>query len=186
MKFAIVFNILEISCIYLFGLTIDIKPNMIAFVMLLFFLTRFTCKKPLHYNKWYICALWSFNVFALLFVLLKADIYVSILSTVFTGYVTSGTSNIDDLFMFKKQSDSKYIALDQFIKFNYDDSRLIKYENYLKEHDVLKYNLYTLRFRNNMTLNAIEEQLQIFDRKKIISELDSIYEVLKYNLLLKD
>ncbi len=170
--FALMFNIVETLVIFMIGLIFKLSPSLIIALMITFFLTRLCCGQPKHYNKWYRCFIWSALTFTSVYALTNLDLLANILLTIFTGFIATGRADINDLYQWKGKN-SNYSDIDEFIKFNEFDDRLIEFENKLKERDNILYLLYKYRFKENYTFNEIYEKTGL-ENPRIAEKLDKI------------
>ena len=126
----LIFNIIETFIIFLLGNMFNVDIYKRIMFMVLFFLTRMIIGKPKHYNKAYRCAIWSFLVFVSLYSLSSLDIPVIILLTIFTGFISTGRADIEDMYLCKApNAKSKYSDIEDYIKFNLLDDKLLEVEN---------------------------------------------------------
>lgn len=79
------------------------------------------------------------------------------------------TSNI----LWWKGKNSNYSDIDEFIRFNEFDDKMIEFEDKLKEKDNLLYLLYKYRFKDNYTFNEISEKTGL-ENPRIAEKLDKI------------
>lgn len=170
--FVILFNLLEMLVVYLMGRLLNIPNNFIFIIMLLFFITRMTIGRPLHYKSPYRCFIMTLLVFLSMFVIFHVDLFVSILFTIFDAFLLTGNGNIDDLFMWSGKS-SKYQDIFDFIKYNPFNKKLLDFENALKEQDNLSYLIYKYRFKDRLTFEEISKKLDI-DNPRISEIQDNI------------
>lgn len=168
----IVFNIAEIIIVFLLGKMFEVEINTRIMLMVLFFLTRMVIGKPKHYSKAYRCAIWSILVFLSLYSLTSLDLLVTILLTVFTGYISTGRADINDAFMWKGK-DTKYKDIEEYIKYNSMSDELIEFERKLKEQDNLLFLIYKYKFKESMTYTEMSEKLSL-DNPRITEKLDRI------------
>lgn len=97
-----------------------------------------------------------------IFVLFKADIWVSILFGIFTAFIMTGKSNINELYLWRNNGEpSKYQDVMDYIKYNEFDDKLIEFETKLKNKDGLEYLIYKYRFKEGRTFTEISELLDI-------------------------
>lgn len=110
--------------------------------------------------------------------LLSAFIVGSIITCIAT-YFTSELTNIHEIkgklfWGYKpKNASSKYADIEEYVKFNEFNPKLIKYENKLKEQDTKLYLIYKYRFKEKATFKTISERLDI-ETNRITEELDKI------------
>lgn len=168
----LIFNVAETILIFLVGRILGLEINNIVIVMLCFMISRGCFGKSLHFKTWYRCLVWSLLILLSLFLILKIDLKVSILFTIFSAFIMTGKSNINDMYLWKGKS-TKYEDIEEYIKYNSMDSKLIEFEKKLKEQDNLLYLLYKYRFKDNLKFAEISEKLDI-DNPRIVEKLDKI------------
>ena len=110
--------------------------------------------------------------FTSVYLITDLHIIVTILLTVFTGFIATGRSDINDLYMWKG-NETKYSDIDEYIKYNSMNDTLIEYERKLKEQDNLLFILYKYRFKDNLTFSEISEKLDM-SNPRIVEKLDKI------------
>lgn len=94
-------------------------------------------------------------------------------------YATSTVPNkMEDkgkiFFGYKKNNDSKYQRLIDYIKFNGINPKLLEAEERLKEFEAQTYLLYKRKFRENKTFKEISEEFYL-DNPRIVETLDKAY-----------
>lgn len=154
----VLFNLLEMFCIFLIGLLLEISHDFILMILLLFILVRMVLKKPLHYKSPYKCFVMTLSIFLTLFVVLKVNLYISIGITIFNAFILTGRANIEDTFLWNGKK-SKYQNIIDFVKYNPD--KMLPFENQLSQENNLDYLIYKYRFKENMTFQQISELLDI-------------------------
>ena len=182
---SIIFNVIECLMIFLIGISLNLKVEIIIIIFLIFAILRMKLGKALHYKKWYECFIWSTAIFLSLFSVAKINLEVSIIITMFSAYVLTKNADIDyketeinskgdvnDIFMWKGKS-TKYDDIDNFIKYHSMDDNLINFENKLKAKDNLSYLIYKYRFIDKLTFSEISEKLDL-DNPRIAEKLDNI------------
>lgn len=169
----LIFNILETIIIFLLGRLFNVDMNLRIMFMVTFFLTRMIIGKPKHYNKAYRCALWSFLVFLSLYSLSDLQLPVIILLTVFTGFISTGRADINDMYLWNNGSSSKYADVQEYIEYHFLDKELLDLEEKIKNQDNLDYLIYKYRFKDKLTFSEISEKLNI-DNPRIAERLDRI------------
>ena len=95
----LIFNIAETLIIFLSGLSLKLNASNILIVMLTFLISRGFFGKTLHFKTWYRCLIWSLLIMLSLFVILKVDLTVSVLFAIFSAFIMTGKSNINDLYL---------------------------------------------------------------------------------------
>lgn len=169
---SLIFNLAESVLIVLIGVLLGLELKFIALVLVLFAMTRMKLGKAIHYKDWYKCLIWSTLVFLSLFVVAKADILICIIMTIFCAYILTNKGNINDVFMWKGKN-TKYADIDEFIKYQALDDKLIEFEKKIKEQDNLDYLIYKYRFKENLTFEEIGDRLDI-PTNRITEKLDRI------------
>ena len=169
----IVFNIAEIIIVFLLGNVFNVEINIRIMFMVLFFLTRMIIGKPKHYSKAYKCAIWSVLVFLSLYSLSSLDFIVIVLLTVFTGFISTGRADIDDMFMWKGR-DTKNKDIENYIKYHSLDDKLLEFENKLKQQDDVLFLIYKYRCKENKSFAEISKLLGDMPTCDISNKLDSI------------
>lgn len=168
----IIFNIAETALIFLVGMLLQLEIRDIVLVMLCFMVSRGFFGKSLHFKTWYRCLVWSLLILLSLFLILKVDLVISILFTIFSAFIMTGRSNINDMYLWKGTS-TKYADIEEYIKYNSMNNTLLEFERKLKEQDGLLFLLYKYRFKDNLTFSEISERLDM-DNPRIVEKLDKI------------
>ena len=170
----LIFNIAETLIIFLSGLALKLNASNILIVMLTFLISRGFFGKALHFKTWYRCLIWSLLIMLSLFVILKVDLTVSVLFAIFSAFIMTGKSNINALYLWNNGSEnSKYKDVQEFIKYNEFDSKLIEFEDKIRERNSLEYLIYKYRFKDNKTFSEISDLLDM-DNPRIVEHLDKI------------
>lgn len=177
----LLFNIVETITIFMIGLALKISWNYIVGLMVIFFLTRAICGQPKHYKKAYKCFIWSTLTFTSVYVLTDLHILVTILLTIFTGYIATGKSDIKDMFMWSGNK-SKYSALIDVISFSPNHPVILEHEKYWMINYPVRYEVFKLFFRERKTYEEIMEMKDLTDSKLIQRECKSIYAALEIPL----
>ena len=109
-----------------------------------------------------------------LFVLFRVDLVVSVMFAVFAGYIMTGKSNIQDIYLWKNDKEpSKYEDIMEYIKYNSLSDVLLEFENKMRKTDSLDYLIYKYRFKDNKTFSEISELLDM-DTPRIVEHLDKV------------
>jgi len=169
---SIIFTIAETCVIVLTGRLLHIEYFHILLIMLAFTIIRIKVPKPMHYRKWYHCLIWTSLVFLSLFVVLKFDIKLSVIMSLFMAFVLSSKGNIEDMFMWKGKN-TNYADIEEYIKYNEYDTKLIEFESKLKEQTGIEYLLYKYRFKQGLSYSQISEKLEI-ETPRIAEKLEKI------------
>ena len=108
-----------------------------------------------------------------LFLILKVDLTVSILFAIFAAFIMTKKSNIEDMYLWKPPSESKYKDIEEYIKYNFTNPKLMDFEDNLKRRDDLLFLIYKYRFKDNLSFNEINERLDM-SNPRIVEKWDQI------------
>lgn len=169
---SIIFNLAEISVIILAGKLLGLKLEIMLIILSLFCIIRISLVGAMHYKSPYKCAVWSLLVFLSLFVLTNVGLIVSIIMSIFCAFVLTTKGDINDGLMWKGKN-TKYNDIEEYIKYNSMETKLIEYENKLKDKDNLTYLIYKYRFKDKMTFAEISERLDL-ENPRIVEKLEQI------------
>lgn len=169
---SIIFNAAEVSVIFLVGRLLKLKWEIILIIFVLFVMIRISLGGALHYKSPYKCAIWSLLVFLSLYSLSNLDLIAIIMFTIFTGFISTGKADIKEMYMWKGTS-SNYSDIEEYIKFNEMDDKLLEFEKKLKEKDDLLFLLYKYRFIEKYTFAEISEKTQL-ENPRIVEKLNQI------------
>lgn len=170
-KFKIIlFNLIEMLCVILTATLLNISLMYSLIIMFIFVITRMTFGKALHYKSPYRCFVMTLAIFLSLFIVFKVNIYLSIVISIFDGYLLTGKANIEDMFMWNGKS-SKYQDIIDFVRYNPD--KLTDFEDRLQKQDNLDYLIYKYRFKENLTFDKISKLLDL-DTPRISEKQDKI------------
>lgn len=171
---SLIFNIAETVLIFLMGRLLGLPVNYIIIIMLTFMISRGCFGKALHFKTWYRCLVWSLLILLSLFVLLKVDLVISIMFAIFSAFIMTGKSNIEDMYLWsRKDEPSKYQDIIDFIKYNELDDKLLEFEEKIKKRDNREYLIYKYRFKEGKTFAEISELLDM-EGPRIAQHLDKI------------
>lgn len=171
---SLIFNIAETILIFEIGILLNLPISNILIVMLTFMISRGCFGKALHFKTWYRCLIWSTLILLSLFLFLKIDLKISILFTIFSAFIMTGKSNIKDMYLWNNdKSTSKYADIEEYIKYNSLNDKLLEFENKIKNKDNLEYLIYKYRFKDNLTFAEISEKLDL-SNPRIVELLDKI------------
>ena len=174
----LIFNIAETILIFLVGRMLGLEINNIIIVMLCFMISRGFFGKSLHFKAWYRCLVWSLLILLSLFLILKIDLKISILFTIFSAFIMTGRSNIKDMFLWSGKA-SKYDALKDLIAISPNNSIILEHEEYWRKNYPIRYDIFKLYFRENKTYQEIAE-IKSFDDNTITKrECATIYSILE-------
>lgn len=175
---SLLFNIIETAVIFMIGLIFELNANYIITLMLTFFLCRMLCGQPKHYKSAYKCFVWSTLTFTSVYALTDLHIIVVILLTIFTGFISTGKANIEDMYMWKGK-DSKYSALLDVVALSPNNPIVIEHEEYWRKNYPMRYEIFRLYFRERKTYEEIMNIKDLCDNKLIQRECKSIYDILE-------
>ena len=169
---SIIFNIAEVSTIILAGKLLKLDLKEILLILIPFIMVRMSVGKAMHYKSPYKCFIWSSLIFLSLFVLTDVGLGVSIIMAVFCAFVLTTKGDVNDAFMWKGK-ETKYSDIEEYVKYNAMETKLIEYEEKLKSRDNLTYLIYKYRFKDKMTFQQISERLDM-DNPRIAEKLEKI------------
>lgn len=175
---SLVFNVVETIVIFMIGLIFELNLNYIVALMIAFFLCRMLCGQAKHYKSAYQCFVWSTLTFTSVYALTDLHIIVVILLTIFTGFISTGRANINDMFMWKGK-DSKYVALLDVISLSPNNPTVLEHEDYWRKNYPIRFEIFRLYFRERKTYEEIMEMKDLSDSKLIQRECRSIYDILE-------
>ena len=169
---SIVFNLAETLVILLTGKLLGLGLKEMLLIMIVFAMIRVRIGSAMHYKSPYKCAIWSTLVFLSLFVLTNVGLAVSILMAIFCAIILTGKGNINDAFMWKGK-ETKYSDIEEYIKYNSMQTKLIEYEKKIKSKDNLTYLIYKYRFKDKMTFAEICDRLDM-QNPRLVEKLEQI------------
>ena len=171
---SLIFNIIETVLIVLIGMALSLPINSIISMMLIFVISRGLFGKAIHFKDWYRCLIWSLFILFSLFVILKANLFMSILFAIFSALIMTGKSNIYEIYLWNNHNEpSKYKDVIDFINNNESNDILIDFENKLEKMNDKEYLIYKYRFKEGNTFGEISDKLDI-DGPRIVDKLDKI------------
>ena len=171
---SLIFNIAETILIFLIGRLLDLPIKEILIVMLGFMISRGCFGNALHFKDWYRCLVWSALILLSLFVILKVDLIISILFTIFSAFIMTGKSNINDMYLWKGNTTSKYADIEEYVKYNSCNNKLLEFEENLKRKDDLLFIIYKYRFKENLSFKQISEKLDGMPNVRLAEKLNQI------------
>lgn len=169
---SIIFNGAEVLVIFLAGKLLGLRLEIMLLIFGMFVTVRISLGGAMHYKSPYKCAIWSLLIFLSLFVLTNVGLLVSIIMSVFCAVVLTSKGNIQDGLMWKGK-ETKYADIDEYIKYNSMETKLIEYEEKLKKQDNLTYLIYKYRFKDKMTFSQMSERLDL-ENPRIAEKLEQI------------
>lgn len=179
--FRLMFNIIETIIIFMIGLIFKVNISLIIVLMLIYFFTRLLFGGPKHYATWQRCFLWSTLVFTSLYALSSLDLLAIVLFTIFTGFISTGKADINDMYMWRGNILNNTVF--DWVKFNQDNEKLKKYENQLKETDKQKYFIFIYRFREFKSYNEIAKLMDT-EVQRISEEIKIMSHFIEYSIRL--
>ena len=179
----LIFNVAETILIFLIGKLLGLETNSIIIVMLCFMISRGVFGRALHFKTWYRCLIWSLLILLSLFLILKVDLIVAILFTVFTALIMTGRANINDMYLWG--GNKLNAAVYEWVKFNQDNKMLLEYEKKLKETDKRKYYIFVYRFKEFKSYKEISELMEL-DEQRICDEIKIISHFIEYSIRLNE
>lgn len=174
----LIFNIAETILIFLVGRMLGLEVKNIIMIMLCFMVSRGCLGQGIHFKTWYRCLVWSLLILLSLFLILKIDLKVSILFTIFSAFIMTGKSNINDMYLWSGKA-SKYDALKDLISISPNNSIILEHEEYWRKNYPIRYDIFKYYFRENKSYQEIAD-LKGFDDNTITKrECATIYSVLE-------
>lgn len=183
--YSAIFNMLEILIIILFGKIMQVDFKEIAILMIMFFIARTTCYKPMHYKSPILCMIWSTAIFCSFFLLTKINLLIAIGLTIFEAILLTEKGNIADCFLYKnKEDEKKYRELISYVETHKNTEQLKRFEERLVEFNhkyddrfkVNLYEIYKLIFLEKCSYKQVKKQMNLRDDNHIIiNSLDMIF-----------
>lgn len=174
----VIFNIAETILIFLVGRMLRLPINNIIIVMLSFMISRGLFGKSLHFKTWYRCLIFSLLILLSLFMILKIDLKVSIMFTIFSAFIMTGKSNIKDMYLWSGKT-SKYEALKDLVSISPNNAIILENEEYWRKNYPIRFDIFRYYFRENKTYQEIA-RIKNFDDNTIIKrECATIYSILE-------
>lgn len=177
----LIFNIAETILIILIGKLLNLPINFIIITMLVFMISRGFFGKSLHFKAWYRCLIWSCLILLSLFLIVKIDLKISVLFSIFSAFIMTGKSNIEDMYLWKANNESKYKDIEEYLKYNELNPQLLDFEETLKRKDNLLYLVYKYRFKDKMTFSQMSDKLDGMENIRIVEKLDQIALAIRIN-----
>lgn len=156
----LLFNILEIISVFIIGTGLQIRKDYIIAMILLFPISRFIFKKPMHYKSPYLCFIITMAIFVSLFMIMKVNLLVSLIITIFSGYILTDNANIYDMFMWSGRS-TQYQDIIDYINEHNNSTKIKEFEERIEEQDTLSYLVYKYRFKDKLSFQKISNILEI-------------------------
>ena len=180
---SMIFNIVETLLLILFAFLLKVTIKDMLIIFLMFQIGRAYFKLPKHYKAWQKCLIWTLTIFLSLFVVARVDVSVGVMCAIFTSYILSGKSDINDMYMWSGRT-SKYDALRDFVGISPNNPIILDYENYWRVNYPLRYEMFQLFYRERKSYEEIR-RIKDYDENNIIkNECKSIYEQLEKPLKL--
>lgn len=86
----------------------------------------------------------------------------------------TGRANINEMYLWKPKDEGKYKDIEEYVKYNLTNSKLIEFEENLKRTDDVLYAIYKYRFKNGESFNEISKKLDNMETARIVEKLDQI------------
>lgn len=159
---SIIFNIIEILAIFIVGISLKLNIQTIILMFAIFSIVRIKLGGAMHYKNPIKCAIWSLLMFFSLFLISYAGLKVALPLVIFCAYILTTKGNIEDIFMWKRESN--YNDIDEFIKYSIKDERkkiIEQFETKLKNEEPQLYDIYLLRFKEGYKHYQIQKMIDI-------------------------
>ena len=134
--------------------------------------------KALHFKDWYRCLVWSALIMLSLFLIIHVDLTLSILFAIFSAFIMTGKSNINDMYLWSGNK-SKYNALIDFVAMSPNHKILLDHEEYWRVNYPIRYEIFNLYFRERKTYQEIMTIKDLSETNLIKEECKTIYSVLE-------
>ena len=92
----------------------------------------------------------------------------------------TGKSNIKDMYLWNN-SESKYSDIEEYVKYNSCNTKLLEFEENLKRRDDLLFIIYKYRFKDNLTFKEISDKLDGMPNVRITEKLNQIALAIRIN-----
>ena len=178
---SLLFNIAETGLILLIGKLLNLPINFVLMIMLTFMISRACFGQTMHFKTWYRCLVWSLLIMLSLFLIVKVDLAISILFAIFGALIMTGKGNINDMYLWKPQNESKYKDIEEYIRYNLMNPTLMDFEDNLKRRDNLLFLIYKYRFKDHLTFAEISERLDGMENARIVEYLNQIALAIRIN-----
>lgn len=175
---SLIFNIVETLVILLCGIALDIELKYLLLIMLTFMIGRGLFGNALHFKTWYRCLIWSTFIMLSLFVLLKVNLVLSVLFAIFSAFIMTGKSDINDMYMWTGKV-SKYDALKDFVAISPNHPIILEHEEYWRKNYPMRYDIFRMYFRENKTYQEIADIKGFDDNTITKKECATIYSILE-------
>ena len=170
----LIFNLVETIIIVLIGIFLNIPIQYIFLLIVVFLMSRNTFGNVIHFKTWYRCLVWSLLVMLTLLVLFKVDLVISVMFAIFSAFILTGKSNINDFYLWKsKDEPGKYQDIEEYVKYNEYSDKLIEFEDKIKKKSDIDYLIYKYRFKEHKTFNTIKELIDM-ENPRIDEHLERI------------
>lgn len=179
----ILFNVSEIFVIFLIGIVLNVSIEYILIIFISFILNKVIFGKSMHYKDWYLCLIWSILLFISFYLLSKVDIKIAVFFTSTYVFFSNRTNikDLDKLFFWGGNSLNNEVF--DWVKFNQNNEKLLKYEKQLKDTDGKKYAIFKYRFREFKTYRNIAKIMGI-DEQRISDEIKIMSHFIEYSIRL--
>lgn len=178
---SIIFNVAEFLVVILIGELLGLSLSKLMILLLLFAIIRTSLKDAIHYKDWKKCFLMTTLFFTSLFIVAKVDFLLAFLMAIFEAIILTKHGDINDVFMWggNKLNQDVY----DWVRFNPNNQKLLKYEQDLKEYDTQKYIIFEYRFREFKSYSQISKLMDI-DVQRISDEIKIISHFIEYSIRL--
>ncbi len=151
-------------------------------ILLLFAIPRQIFNSASHYKSPLRCFIVSMLLGTTFMLMFNVNELLGYVVALFSGCILTEKGNIENIYQWRKVS--KYQDLIEYIKDNKDDYILKEYENFIKNENKIRYEIYKMKFIENKSMDKICEELEIYSHWQIVNELNTIYDTLKFSLKL--
>ena len=170
----IIFNLSETILILLVGMWLHIPIRNILIIMLTFMISRGCFGKALHFKTWYRCLVWSLLILFSLFVLLKVDLVVSILATIFSALIMTKKADIQDTYLWNNDTKiSKYRDIEEYFNVAKKTKKFKRILKEIEKNNSTHKEIFVDRFVENLSFKQIGNKHNIASQR-ITAILDDV------------
>lgn len=117
-------------------------------------------------------------MFLSLFVVVKADWLISLVMSIFCGYILTNKANLKNIFMWSGKA-SKYEALKDLVSISPNNAIILENEEYWRKNYPTRFDIFRYYFRENKTYQEIAQIKNFNDNTIIKRECATIYSILE-------
>ena len=189
----ILYNLLQIICVILFGLLFGFSYLSIFIILSTWICIRLLISaiykvKILHYKNPIKCFIATLLLFVSIYLANKVDMIIGMFVVLYTSIFLSNLGNVGDIFQWYNNGDkrsSKYKDLIDLIHNDPYNEIIMKHEEYWRENYPTRYVVFVEFFRKRKKYRELANKLSLKDNALIRHECKVIYSSLEIPLNLK-